>query len=313
LALFLEDTPWGATGEPVKTIQRRRSGNGVASAEKKNVGRPAKVKEVPQLVEGLTAGHAVEHVALQDIDLTDKTWQFRISLRVKDLAESIQTSGQQIPVILRRISGQEALQVISGFRRLTAIQSIGWPTAHAIVLDDVGDEAAFRLSVLENEKRKTYTDLDRAHAITKYRQMGYKVADIAENIFGLSRKQVERLQVLTELPDFMQEAIAEDRLPTTQALILKQLHDKHGKDNVDLASWTDKAASDTLSVRELRAAVLNSISAKPAVLSVFSSSQKDGATVIRLKAIKLDLASLTDDHRFALAADLEALLARVRV
>lgn len=295
-----------------KATQRSRSASTAKTAGSKQRGRPAKPKEVPELVEGLTAGHEVQHVALTAIDLTDKTWQFRVSLRVKDLAESIRTAGQQIPVILRRLAGRSELQVISGFRRLTAIQSIGWPTAHAIILDDVSDEAAFRLSVLENEKRKTYSDLDRAHAITKYRKMGYKVGDIAENVFGLSRKQIERLQALTELPDFMQEAIAEDRLPTTQAMVLKQLHDKFGGASVDLEFWSDRAVNEALSVRDLRAAVLEALQTEPTKPSLFSASDKDGKTIIRLKALKFEPASLSDEEREVLESDLEAILAQVR-
>lgn len=300
-----------------KTIQRgpkKRQQAAAESTQPKKRGRPAKLKIVPQLVEGLTAGREVEHVALTEINLADETFKFRVNLRVKDLVESITQNGQQLPVILRRRDGHVELQVISGFRRLTAIHAIGWPSAHAIVLEDVSDEEAFRLSILENEKRKTYSDLDRAYAITKYRQMGLKVADIASDLFGLSKKQVERLQALTELPDFMQQAIADDRLPTTQALVLKQLHDKYGVAQVNLVHWTEKATAESLSVRSLRAAIVESLPAKLPVPSLYSSTtdKKSGSAILRLKAVRLDLGQLTSEQRAMLAQELDALLHHVR-
>lgn len=299
-----------------KTIQRRVKRTATATAadgEKKKRGRPSKVREVPAVIEGLTAGHEVVQIPLAQIDLTDKTWQFRVSLRVGDLQESIRLNGQQLPVILRRVSGRDLLQIISGFRRTTAIHSIGWTTVHGIVLHDVSDDAAFRLSVLENEKRKTYSDLDRAYAITKYRQMGLTVGNIAGEVFGLSRKQIERLEKLTKLPDYMQSAIEEGELSATTALALKQLHDKSPEGAVDLAAWTRKVADDNISVRNLRTSVLKAMPAKTAGPSLFSTKSDDkSGTVIRFKPIRVNLSTIGADERSHIVGELEALLAQMR-
>lgn len=287
-------------------------GSGTGAPPKK-AGRTPKPKAIPNVIEGLTAGNEVAQIALADIDLTDKTWQFRVSLRVGDLKDSILAHGQQLPVILRRRAGHAKLQVISGFRRLTAISAIGWPTAHGIILDDVSEEAAFRLSVLENEKRKTYSDLDRAHAITKYRQMGLKVGDIAKDVFGLSRKQVERLQKLTELPVFMQEAISEDALSTTSALVLKQLHDNAPEGAIDLAVWSRKIVDEDISVRNLRASVLASIPAKREGNALYSTKVDDqNKTIVRFKPIRVNIDSIAGDERAHLVQELESLLAKLR-
>lgn len=300
-----------------RTIEPRVKPTATAAAgdgEKKKRGRPSKVREVPAVIEGLTAGHGVVQIPLAQIDLTDKTWQFRVSLRVGDLQESIRLNGQQLPVVLRRVSGRELLQIISGFRRTTAIHSIGWTMVHGIVLDDVSDEAAFRLSVLENEKRKTYSDLDRAYAITKYRQMGLTVGNIAGEVFGLSRKQIERLEKLTKLPDYMQAAVEEGELSATTALALKQLHDKAPEGAVDLAAWTRKVADDNISVRNLRTSVLKAMPAKAAGPSLFStkSDDKSGGTVIRFKPIRVNLSTIGADERSHIVGELEALLAQMR-
>lgn len=46
----------------------------------------------------------VEQVPLKEIDLEDKSFQFRLNLRVGPLTKSIKEHGLQIPVILRASS-----------------------------------------------------------------------------------------------------------------------------------------------------------------------------------------------------------------
>ena len=111
----------------------------------KKRGRSAKAKVVPEYIDGLLAGRPVEHIPLDRINLADTTYRFRVGLRVKDLVDSIKQNGQQMPVVLRRRDGEQKLQVISGFRRLTALSQIGWTKATAVVLDDMDDERVFRL------------------------------------------------------------------------------------------------------------------------------------------------------------------------
>lgn len=281
----------------------------------KKRGRSAKAKVVPEYIDGLLAGRPVEHIPLDRINLADTTYRFRVGLRVKDLVDSIKQNGQQMPVVLRRRDGEQKLQVISGFRRLTALSQIGWTKATAVVLDDMDDERVFRLSVLENEKRKTYSDLDRAYAITKYRQMGYKVGDIAKDLFGLSRRQVERLQKLTDLPEVVQEAISNDAISTTLAVVLKQLHDKHGAKAVDLAYWVKRASAEQLSVVQVKKAIKKHLTdageRTPPSLFRTVKDKKSGATVFRLNPLLIAPHAMVRDERERTAAELRHLLGLV--
>lgn len=307
-------------GDEMEEMQVIRRGNGRSLVRKqpeggeqvpRKRGRPPTVKQPPEFIEALTAGRQVEQVSLSAIDLLDETFKFRVALRVKDLADSIEKNGQQMPVILRRVPGKELLQIISGFRRITSLHKVGWETASAIVLEDVSDEEAFRISVLENEKRKTYSDIDRAYAITKYRQMGLTVSDIARDVFGLSRKQVERLQKLTELPAEVQEAIAEERLTTTVALVLHQMHTTHGADKIDLGEWLGRATDEDLSVRELKSAVTRSLAAgapEPIELFVHATDRKSGNQVYRFRPVRIDPKAMAADERKAMAASLREIL-----
>lgn len=234
--------------------RKRRSGKKQPDTTPRRRGRPRKEHEPTAFVPGLGTNAQVVPVELTRIDQDDKTFQFRVNLRVGDLVDSIRQSGQQVPAILRKLDGHDKLQIISGFRRITAIGKIGWPTVNAIVLEGISNEDAWKTSVLENEARKTYSDLDRGYAIEAYRKLGYTVEDVAKTVFKLSRKQATRLNSLVALSPEVREAIADERITTTHALVLKQLCDKLG--GLDFSAWIERIGKDRLSIRQLSSAVL---------------------------------------------------------
>lgn len=217
-----------------------------------------------------------------------------------------------MPVVLRRRDGHDKLQVVSGFRRLTAVKQIGWLKVTAFILDDVDDESVFRLSVLENEKRKTYSDLDRAYAITRYRQMGYRVGDIAKDVFGLSRRQIERLQKLTELPAVVQDAIAADAITATHAVVLKQLLDKYGSEKIDLVHWIERANKEGLAVEKLKREVKKHVAGEgerlPPALFRVMKGKKAGSLMYRLNPTVIVPDSMSARDLTRIATELRRLL-----
>jgi len=145
--------------------------------------RQKKEKEQVKVPEGLPAGKVVE-VNLSDINAEDTEYQFRVSLKVSDLVKSIRQDGQQFPVILR---GEKPYQIVSGFRRITALRELQAVKVKAIIREDLDDEEAFKVSFIENEKKKNLNALDKAHAVEKLKKFGKKREEIAL-IFGLSEK-----------------------------------------------------------------------------------------------------------------------------
>ena len=100
---------------------------------------------------GIAAKSKVEYIPLDKIEIEiDDTFMFRANIRVADLKASIQQEGQQLPIVVRKVpkgrSGR--YQVVSGFRRLKAIEELGGTTIAAIIRADLDDdEAAFRASI----------------------------------------------------------------------------------------------------------------------------------------------------------------------
>ncbi len=261
----------------------------------------------------------VQHIALEKIELDDETFRFRAALRIGPLKDSIAAEGQQLPIVVRRVPDTRPIryQIISGFRRATAMTELGAPTIAAIVRDDLAsDEAAFRASVLENSLRKTYSDIDRALVIQRYESRGFRSVDVAD-LMGLSRRQKNNLRTLLDLPQSVQEAIddPDDAFTATHGLVLRQLEKRYP--GLDYPRWVAavRAGNDGagLSVRQLKRAVNEHHRPAPGA-EPMGSIFRDGDTrvdcgVFRLQPVKIEVAALTDDERAALRSELETLLA----
>jgi len=223
------------------------------SGEKKTAGKkkPAKKgkqkKEEPlEIKEGLPSGRVTE-VKLSDIDMEDKEYQFRVSLKTSDLVKSIEQDGQQFPVILR---GEKPYQIVSGFRRIEALNKLGAQKVKAIVREDLTDEDAFKVSFIENEKQKNLSTLDKAHAVEKLKEAGKKKEEIGQ-IFGLSEKQIGRYEEIAKFPDSLKKAISSGKILAKHALLINQYHNNFPR-KIDIASWIKEASENGLSADELK-------------------------------------------------------------
>jgi len=261
----------------------------------------------------------VEHIPLDELDLGDHSFRFRAALRVGPLRDSIAAEGQQLPIVVRWVgaSGEQRYQIISGFRRATAMRELQATTIAAIVRDDLGDdEAAFRASVLENSQRRTYSDIDRALVIKSYEDRGFSSVDVAQ-LMGLSKRQKNNLRSLLDLPRTVREAIDDPDQPfgATHGLVLKQLKGRFPR--LNYGTWVKAVSTGNdgagLSVSQLKRAVnarYREASQEGTVRSIFrpGDTQVDRG-VFRLQPMKIETASLSDAERDALKAELSLLLA----
>ena len=165
-----------------------------------------------------TTSAGVTEIPLEQIDLDNTQFEYRLDPDLAALVESIKKDGQQIPVILR--GRKPPYQLICGFRRARSIKAIGGATVKAIILPDLDDEKAHRLSVLENEERKSLTDLDRANACQRLQKEGKTQEEIAK-IMGCSQPQVSRYLRLLTLPEPVFASLKKGKITTAQALALK--------------------------------------------------------------------------------------------
>lgn len=269
-------------------------------------------KDPPDFIAPIAEGSVV-HLPLAALNLDhDRVYMFRASLRVGDLASSIKTQGQQIPIIVRPHPKQDGYQIISGFRRATAIKEIGWTTVAAIVRD-LDDESAFRASVLENTARKTYSDIDRAYVFKAYKDRDYRSGDIGA-MMGLTLRQVNNLLSLLELPKTVQDALTDTdaAFKATHALLLRKMKRKYSK--LDYGRWIRVTNEGGLSVAQLTRQINEVYRAvDPPTFSglLNQKSSKIDEGIVHFKPVKFQISSLPSSERAALKEELTRILAQL--
>ena len=189
----------------------------------------------------------VTELPLENIDLSNTQFEYRLDPGLELLIESIKKDGQQIPVIVR--GTKPPYQLICGFRRTRSIQAIGGRFVKAIILPEIDDAKAHRLSVLENEERKSLTDLDRANACKRLQDEGHTQSQIAA-ILNTTQEQVSRYLSLLSLPEPIFTALKKGLVNTSHALELKGLTPLC--DAAYLTDLINRIAGKELSIRELR-------------------------------------------------------------
>lgn len=135
--------------------------------------------------------------------------------RLRSLIESIQAeNGNRIPVVVRRKQqGELQYELIIGTRRHWAVAWLNanhYPDIELVaIIEDLDDEAAFRLADIENREREDISDLERG--------LNYKAA-VDTYYDGLQARLAERVKIskstlaryigLTEIPQTIVSAFA---------------------------------------------------------------------------------------------------------
>lgn len=127
--------------------------------------------------------------------------------RVRSLIDSIQAeNGNRIPVVVRRTpGGNKQYELVIGTRRHWAISWLNanhYPDIELVaIIEDLDDEAAFRLADIENREREDISDLERGEnykaAVNAYYE-GVQ-ARLADRV-KLSKSMLGRYIGLTEIP-----------------------------------------------------------------------------------------------------------------
>ena len=140
----------------------------------------------------------VEAVRLSEIDLTDKTFQLRVSSPSKDLLTSLADKGQRQPIDL--VGAGPPYRIVDGFQRVAAGRKLGWNSVKAFVHRDMDEKAAMRIAFTKKLLGEDLSVPEKVHAIALASRHGLGRAEIAE-LFGLSERQVHRYMKYLRLPE----------------------------------------------------------------------------------------------------------------
>lgn len=164
--------------------------------------------------------------------------------RLEELAESIQQHGLIQPITVRYL-GDKRYELISGERRLRASKLAGVSKIPAYVRH-ADDEQSMAYALIENIQREDLNPLEVAVAYQRLlEEFNYTQSEVANKV-GKNRTTVTNMLRLLNLPDFIQLALAANRISGGHARALL------GVDSTaEQQSILDKVIREQWSVRRL--------------------------------------------------------------
>lgn len=171
--------------------------------------------------------------------------------RLRSLIDSILAEGgNRVPTVVRRTpNGPLPYELVTGTRRHWAISWLNanhYPDIDLIaIIEDLDDEAAFRLADIENREREDISDLERGAnykaAVEAY--YGGVQLRMAERL-KISKSQLSRYIALTEIPPFIVSAFHSpmDLQAKYAEKLLPLLRDRSFRETIENAA--DQIASE---------------------------------------------------------------------
>jgi ParB family chromosome partitioning protein len=142
------------------------------------------------------------------------------SERLAELAQSIRTNGIVQPLVVRRMG--ERYQLVAGERRWRAAK-LAEIRDLPVVIREIPDERLLEISLIENIQREDLNPIETAHAFAR---LGEELQLSPEQIglrTGKDRSTVTNFLRLLQLPEDLQQLVAERRLSAGHARCLLPL------------------------------------------------------------------------------------------
>jgi len=121
--------------------------------------------------------------------------------QIHQFAERLQQNGQVVPLALRQNS-QDRFNLICGYRRYKAASFLGWESMWGGVLrDDITDEQAASIHLIENIDRKELTSYEMAFGAALFLENGNtNLSDYAQKIGASPKTLTQTITWLNTLP-----------------------------------------------------------------------------------------------------------------
>ncbi|MCL2182093.1 MAG: ParB/RepB/Spo0J family partition protein [Chitinispirillia bacterium] len=219
----------------VADVPEDRAGNGKPAARKAAKNKPAEA--VPDALPPAQVGYKWrfdEAVPLSLIRVVKNSRRGRITPesdpKVLELADDIERTGLQAPLLLREVTGQDTFDVIAGHRRFFALEIVRSrnperSAAMSRIFTGLTDDQVMDMQTAENIHRKDLLPTEEAEIYRRlHDDRGCKVEEIALRV-GKSPKHISRYLRLLSLPENLLEQIDDGTLSLTKAQILCSMPD----------------------------------------------------------------------------------------
>ncbi len=166
---------------------------------------------------------------------------------LKQLADSITEHGVLQPLIVRSIASGNYM-IIAGERRWRAAKMAGLSEIPVIIRDDLSDEQAMQIAMIENLQRENLNPIEEALGYKELIDRFDMTQDKLAQVLGKARSSVANSLGLLALPNGVQELLRSGSLSAGHCKALKKV-----KDAALMTELAHKAAEGELSVRQVEA------------------------------------------------------------
>jgi ParB/RepB/Spo0J family partition protein len=144
--------------------------------------------------------------------------------------------------------------LVAGHRRHAAVVALGWDATPVDEIVDIDEDEAFEIQLLENVQRVQLEPMQAARGLRLLmkRREGATAAQVARSI-GLSPTWVRRHLKLLELPDEVQQRVADGDLSLTIADLLRKQTAKGAITSKQAIDFAGQVAQGDLTPAEIRA------------------------------------------------------------
>ena len=162
---------------------------------------------------------------------------------ISGLAESIESSGLQMPLGVCKL--KDGYGLVYGFRRLSAIKSLGWTEVECRLVESNEVSDLLVLNLQENVAREGLNPMEEANALKRIIDSGADL-DVVQSRLGWTKTLVTQRLALLEMTSVVKDALAENQITINQARVIdKQAEDDHS----ELVEFASKGAT-TKQIRE---------------------------------------------------------------
>ena len=183
----------------------------------------------PAIVSLLSAEHTGHSSGVRVIpidQISPNPQQPRLAFDVtslEELAASIREHGVLQPILVRPL-GNNDYQLIAGERRWRATKTAGLTTIPALV-EDIDDETALEIAIIENLQREDLSPLDEAAMYDRMvREHGYSVRKLAQKL-GKDKGYLENRLRLADAPDDVRQLVSLRKDTLSHAYELMKVED----------------------------------------------------------------------------------------
>lgn len=147
-----------------------------------------------------------------------------IPLEVDELAKSLKRFGLLQAIVVQpwdKVKGKK-YRIVLGHRRCLAAKLLGWPTIDAVIREDLTDEEAEALNIVENIQREDLNMLQEARGVMRLLDRGHNNTVVAAMCNKSTAWVNVRVKLMT-LPEDLQNEAAAGFLNHAQVLELAKL------------------------------------------------------------------------------------------